>query len=67
MFLSITSFGTFAARALSSAKRSFVLDLGSEPPPILIALMISFAQREKTFPFLASLRSFLCLIFAHLL
>ena len=51
--LSTLSFGIFAARALSKAKRRRELDAGS-PPPIFAATVNSLAILVKILPFLLS-------------
>ena len=57
--------GMFSLFALSMAalRRGFA---NGSLPPSLAATMISFTSLPKSFPLLASLLDFLCLMFAHL-
>ena len=63
--LSILSFGIRADFAVPMAVRSRGFALGS-PPPIFAAMMISLAILLNSFPRLASVAAFLCLMLAHL-
>ena len=60
------SLGTWFDLAFNIRSRSFALDAGS-PPPSLTAIVISLPIFVNTFALCASVFSFLCLMFAHLL
>src|SRR6266498_4843484 len=66
MARSTLSFGMFAARLLSRARRSRGFIPGS-PPPILAAMVISLLSFAKILPRLASIAPLKCFTFAHLL
>src|SRR5271154_5196326 len=59
------SAGMFSALAAAMAPRRCWLPLGSPPPPVLAAMVISLMRRVKILPRLASSAPFLCLIVAH--
>src|SRR5262245_64524831 len=65
MARSMVSLGMLCARAASTAVRRRGLAFAS-PPPRRAATVISLMSLVKTFPRLASLAAFLCLIVLHL-